>query len=121
MPYRLWHYACKLVAIPMFACAPIGMLIDGTAGRIVAGSAILILVCLGLVGAVMGVLMTMGKLRMRCPFCRRSGRAWGSKREGMRMDCPTCGLIWTGGALGLTFFREHPLSDPPEPRDPAAR
>ena len=108
MPFRLWHYACKLLTLPLFGGFFLGMLIiRTTAGAAIFVASLAILLTLGLVGAAMGVLMAMGRLRMRCPFCGQPGPVWGRKSEGICMDCPTCGLIWTGGRFGLRIFRER--------------
>jgi hypothetical protein len=109
MPYRLWHYACKLGGL-LFACVFVGMLgahFHNDVALAVGGVALAIVVILCTIGAFMGLLMVWGKLQMRCPFCGRSGPAWGSKSEGMRMRCPECGLIWSGGKFGLELFRER--------------
>ncbi len=66
---------------------------------------ILILLCL--VGAVMGIIMAFGKLRMLCPFCGKSGRVGGSKQDGMWMECATCGFVHSSGPLGLKIVREE--------------
>lgn len=107
MPYRPWLYAVNLLSIPLFACLLIGMVIRGKAGTIILTVTVPVLLLLCATGGVLGVLMTMGKLRMRCPFCATLGTAWVNKSEGLRMKCPRCGLIWSGGRLRLQVFRER--------------
>ena len=70
-----------------------------------------ILLPLCLVGAVMGIMMAFGKLRMLCPFCGMSGRAGGSKQDGIWMECETCGFIHSSGPLGLKIVREEISED----------
>ena len=108
MPFRFWHYACKLLGLPLFGGSFLGAIFIGTtAGAAIFVASLALLLPLCLVGAVMGGLMALGRLRMRCPFCGQPGPAWGSRSQGMRMHCPTCGLIWTGGRFGLRLFRER--------------
>jgi hypothetical protein len=118
MPYRLWHYACKL-AIPLLACVFLGMMVRGRVADIIGVVALVTIIGLGFTGAVMGILMVLGKLRMRCPFCGQMGPAWGSKEEGIRMECRTCGEIWSGGTLGMAIFREYDPATPRRKRDPS--
>ncbi|MBI1371025.1 MAG: hypothetical protein GC162_20515 [Planctomycetes bacterium] len=111
MPFKLWLYLCKLAGIPLFVCF-IALILLGSDWSAVATRVLFcVLLALGATGACMGVLMVFGRLKMRCPFCGQRGEAWGSKSEGIRMECPTCGLIWTGGALGLQIFRENTPED----------
>ncbi|HVT83435.1 MAG TPA: hypothetical protein VHM90_22530 [Phycisphaerae bacterium] len=107
MPFRLWHYIGKL-ALPALAlpCVAFFFWPNNRAVVLIGASSFIALLALGLVGGVMGVLMAAGKLRMRCPFCGRSGPAWGSKREGMRMECPDCGVIRAAGRFNLQLARE---------------
>jgi len=115
MPFRLWYYLAKvggfiLVAI-IFATffAPRGSTREG-----VHFIATCLLVPLCLTGAVMGVLLALGKLRMRCPFCGKSGPAGGSKQEGMWMVCETCGFVHGSGPLRLKIIREEITDDEEE-------
>jgi hypothetical protein len=52
----------------------------------------------------MGLFLTFGRLRMRCPFCGGSGTLGGSREEGMWLECDHCGTVRGVGrfALGLT-------------------
>lgn len=108
MPFRLWYYLAKVGGFILFAVifatffAPAGSALESV--RIVA---VCLLIPLCLTGAVMGVLMALGKLRMRCPFCGKSGPAGGSKQEGMWMECATCGLIHGSGPFRLKIVREE--------------
>jgi hypothetical protein len=107
MPFRLWFYLTKIGGF-VFATAIVLAIVFG--GSRVLGTVIsvmtLVLIPLGLTGAVMGVLMVCGRLRMKCPFCGKSGPAGGSKAEGMWMECDTCGFIHGGGPLGLKILSE---------------
>jgi hypothetical protein len=107
MPFRLWFYLTKIGGF-VFATAIVLAIVFG--GSRALGTVIsimtLVLIPLGLTGAVMGVLMVCDRLRMGCPFCGRSGPAGGSKAEGMWMECETCGLIHGGGRFGLKIVNE---------------
>ena len=69
--------------------------------------AVCILVPLCLTGAVMGIFLALGRLRMLCPFCGKSGRVGGSKRDGMWMECESCGFIHGSGPFRLKIVREE--------------
>ncbi len=108
MPFRLWFYLSKVGGFILFAIifATFFAPRDSALGqmRVVA---VCILIPLCLVGAVMGIMMRFDKLRMLCPFCAKSGRVGGSKRDGLWMECETCGLIHGSGPLGLKLVREE--------------
>jgi len=108
MPFRLWFYLTKIGGVAFFAVIALSLVFgDSRALGTVISVVTLVLIPLGLTGAVMGVLMVCGRLRMGCPFCGRSGPAGGSKAEGMWMECETCGLIHGGGRLGLKIVNEN--------------
>ena len=112
MPFRLWFYLTKIGGFAFFAVIVLSLVFGGSrALGTVISVMTLILIPLGLTGAVMGVLMVCGRLRMKCPFCGKSGPAGGSKAEGMWMECETCGLIHGGGRLGLKIVCEEPADD----------
>ena len=108
MPFRLWFYLAKVGVFILFAVifATFSASSESVMGR-VRFIALCILVSLGLIGAFMGILMAFGRLRMLCPFCGKSGRVGGSKREGMWMVCETCGFVHSSGPLGLKIVREE--------------
>ena len=112
MPFRLWFYLAKVGGFILFAIiiatffAPRDSAL-GQAGVVAMG----VLILLGLVGAVMGIMMAFGKLRMLCPFCGKSG---GSKQQGMWMACETCGFIHSSGPLGLKIVRERLATSTPQ-------
>jgi hypothetical protein len=62
-------------------------------------------VSLGLLGAVLGVLMALGRIRWRCPCCGCKAPVYARRFEGMWMECK-CGSIRCGGLLGLTVRNE---------------
>ena len=108
MPFRLWFYLAKVGGFILFAIifatffAPAGSLLEDV--RFIA---LCILVPLCLTGALMGILMAFGRLRMLCPFCGKSGRVGGSKRDGMWMECESCGFVHGSGPLRLKIVREE--------------
>jgi hypothetical protein len=112
MPFRLWLYLAKVGGFILFAIvfATFFAPADSTLGRM-RFVAMCVLIPLCIFGAFMGILMTFGKLRMLCPFCGKSGRVGGSKRDGMWMECQTCGFVHTSGPLGLKIVREEIADD----------
>ena len=112
MPFRLWFYFTKMGSFVLFAIilasfvAPGESIFGGV--RFIATSCFLIF-CLA--GAVMGILMVLGRLKMRCPFCNKSGLVGGSKQDGMWMECETCGLVHGSGPLGLKIVRTEIRDD----------
>ncbi len=108
MPFRLWFYLAKVGGFILFATifATFSAPSDSLLGR-VRFIAICALVLLCLIGAFMGILMAFGRLRMLCPFCGKSGPAGGNKREGMWMECASCGLVHGSGPLRLKIVRDE--------------
>ena len=112
MPFRLWFYLAKVGGFFLFAIifATFFAPSDSLLGR-ARFVAMCILVPLCLIGAFMGILMVFGRLRMLCPFCGKSGRVGGSKRDGMWMECESCGFIHGSGPLRLKIVREENEDD----------
>jgi hypothetical protein len=112
MPFRLWFYLAKVGGFILFAIIFATFFAPADSGlghlRLVAQW---ILIPLCLVGALMGVLMVLGKLRMLCPFCRKSGPVGGNKQDGIWLECETCGLVHSSGPLGLKIVREKIVGD----------
>jgi hypothetical protein len=107
MPYRLWHILGKLFVPVLFAGIMAGILLNRHPGaELACFVASVLLGIMGLTGGVMGVLMLIGRLRMRCPFCGESGPAGGNKRDGIWMTCERCGYIHTAGPAGLRIVRD---------------
>jgi hypothetical protein len=107
MSFRLWFYLCKLGA-PLFFCVFLGITFWGHPDNSVLLSALLmVIVVLGICGAVIALLSLFGSFKMRCPFCPRSGPIGGSKKEGLWMNCPSCGLVHGSGPLKLRLIREQ--------------
>ena len=67
---------------------------------------LILLVLLCLTGAIMGILMAFGKLKMKCPFCYTYGQVNGNKKDGMWMECSDCGIIHGTGLLKLKLKAE---------------
>lgn len=112
MPFRLWFYLAKIGGGVLFAIVAIAFLFspDGVSGGFgLVALGLLVLLCL--VGAYLGILMSLGRLRMGCPFCGRSGPVGGSKAQGMWMECDSCGFIHGSGFLRLRIVKEEPPHD----------
>jgi hypothetical protein len=102
--FRLLFYFLKLFAPLFFAVAIVGFATDLLPIKeILTG----MLVGAGLFGAVLGILMAFGWLRMRCPFCGRRSPVWGTKQAGLLLSCDDCGLVSAGGLFGMTLTRER--------------
>lgn len=63
-------------------------------------------------GLYLGIRLQRRSLALLCPFCSRPGMADMHRSEGLKMECPACGEIRGGGALGWTIIREEEA--PPE-------
>lgn len=115
MPFRLWFYLTKIGAFIIFATilalffAPANSTLGLT--RTIAQCA---LVLLGIIGATFGILMIVGKLRMLCPFCKKSGQVGGDKQRGMWMICESCGFVHGSGPLRLKIVSEKISEDSDE-------
>jgi predicted RNA-binding Zn-ribbon protein involved in translation (DUF1610 family) len=107
MPFRLWFYLSKIGGGFLLATVALSFFFssNGVFGRI-CFIALCLLILLCLVGAYLGILMSLGRLRMSCPFCGKSGRAGGSKAQGMWMECESCGFIHGRGPFRLLIVRE---------------
>lgn len=102
MRFSFWFYTGKLAVI-LFLLVFMGILLGAQHHwlSVVGSMATATLVVLCTVGAVMGIMLALGKLRMRCPFCNRPGNVGGSKREGMWMECDQCGFIHGAGFMRM--------------------
>ncbi|GMV83686.1 MAG: hypothetical protein AMXMBFR7_48700 [Planctomycetota bacterium] len=113
MPFGLWFYAAKVGGGALLAVLLVTSLCESNpAWNLVRTIALSLLIPLGLTGGLLGVLMALGRLRMRCPFCAKSGPAGGSADEGMSMDCPDCGHIRSSGWMKLKLIREFENESP---------
>jgi hypothetical protein len=108
MPFRIWFYLAQVGGPILFAVifftfsAPKDSLLGHI--RVLA---FCLLVPLAIMGAVMGLIFALGKLRMRCPFCGKPGRIGVSKSDGMWMECETCGFVHGSGPLRLKIIKEE--------------
>jgi hypothetical protein len=112
MPFRLWYYLAKVGAPLLFAGAVLGMILrvalpDNGVGMALSLAVFGCLGVLGIVGGVLGIFFTIGRLRMRCPFCGQSGTVGGSREEGLWLDCDGCGIVRGAGLFGLRLIREE--------------
>ena len=105
--FRLWSWTFKF-ALPLMIAACAAAFAGGVIGEMAASVAFLIVVLLAICGASMGVLMSLGRLSMRCPFCGSKGQAWADAHRGLQMCCPTCGIIRGKSATSLKLICEDP-------------
>jgi hypothetical protein len=75
----------------------------------------------GLVGLVLGIKVVLRRLLLLCPFCARPGTGYLDRSEGLTMDCPSCGEIRGGGALGWKIVRDKAESCGPKPDVPVRK
>ncbi|MHC5056771.1 MAG: hypothetical protein ACYTKD_18965 [Planctomycetota bacterium] len=57
------------------------------------------------------IIIVLGRLRVKCPFCGDPGRLWG-ERSTMRLDCDRCGRVSANVLSGLRFDLDPAYSDP---------
>lgn len=112
MPFRLWFYLAKVGGGVLFVVVALSFFLpsDGMFDRI-RFATLCLLIPLCLVGAYLGILMSFGRLRMKCPFCGKSGSVGGSKARGLWMECDSCGFIHGSGPLRLRIVREKIKDD----------
>ena len=82
------------------------------------------LVVLCTVGAVMGIMLALGKLKMLCPFCGKLGDVGGSKQEGMWMECDQCGFVHGAGFMRMRLTSNRMKAEqhtPSNPQSPSAQ
>jgi hypothetical protein len=107
MPFRLWFYLVKIVAPLLFGVLFLTWALPrNPLGEVFYRVALYSLIALGVTGALMGLLLVLGWLRMRCPFCGRYGPVGGSKEDGLWLDCTRCGLVHGAGLFRLRLVRE---------------
>ena len=107
MKFSIWHF-CTKFSFLLFIGAAIAIYPgEKTKSIELYGEiSLILLILLCLTGAILGILMSLGKLKMKCPFCSSYGQVYGNKKEGMWMRCPKCGLIHGTGLLKLKLKAE---------------
>lgn len=108
MSFRFWVYFVKISAVvlgPIVLCHIFFR--PGGVFQIIGVIALGLFLALSIVGGFMGILLACGRLRMRCPFCGRSGLVQSSEDDKFSMRCDACGLIRCTGVLGLRIVRER--------------
>jgi hypothetical protein len=125
MRFSFWFYTCKTVAF-LFLLVFMGMLFGAQHRWLsVTGSmATATLVVLCSIGAVMGFMLALGRLKMLCPFCGKPGDVGGSKQEGMWMECDQCGFIHGAGFMRMRIAAEVKDAEqrtPSNPHSPSAQ
>ncbi len=107
IPFRFWFYAVKLGGYGLFPLMFV-LIFAGHEGPLVIVRNVVIgmIVCLGVIGAILGILLTFGKLRMSCPFCGSAGEVGFGRGADIWMECPNCELVHGSGPLGLKLVKE---------------
>jgi hypothetical protein len=113
MSFRFWFYAMKVGGNLAFLVAAVTFFsTSGSPFYAFHWIAVSVILALGVAGSIGGVLISMGRLRMRCPLCGALGIVGGNKQLGPSIDCETCGLVHGSGWFGLklTQSASHPHS-----------
>lgn len=102
MKFKTWYFIGKFGCV-LFILSGLWIIAGDKSLviRVAGGLSLLILIVLGMIGAVMGIFLSLGKLKMKCPFCNQYGFVGADKKNGMWMECNACGLIHGSGCLGL--------------------
>jgi len=102
IPFRVWYVMTRLSPLLLIPVIP-GYFVNPSnpALRLTANVALIAGGVLGLLGAILGGFLLLGKLRMICPYCGRPGMPGASTRGRMHLDCGSCGIIRGSGHLGL--------------------
>jgi|688.fasta_scaffold154417_3 hypothetical protein len=113
MNYRTWHLLVRwgfVVLMPMLLAGFL-MPAGGLRSLLMTVGVALVMV-LGLTGAVLAILLLMGKFRFACPVCRqRHTQVVGSSSGGtMDLLCEQCGIFRETGPFKLKLKRE-PFTD----------
>lgn len=113
--FRFWFYLSKLTFPAIFAIFILDRFVLPQDLHVYTNAVFLGLMVLFAVATVpMGILMALGKLKLRCPFCGQGGPVYGNKEEGCCLDCENCGTIRSTGPLGLRLTRVPREVDPYE-------
>jgi hypothetical protein len=102
MRFSWWFYFTKFSLLCFIILMP--AIVLSTKAPIfsyVAMFALCIIVLAGASGAILGAIMILRNVKMKCPFCDKYGYISGNKQQGMHMFCDDCGYIHQSGALGL--------------------
>ena len=109
MSFRFWAYLSKGGFAVLFVAAALGFIVwpSNPVWRVMRVAALGGLILLCCIGGVLGLLMTVGRLRMGCPLCGAKGVV-GVDERGPLLACDACGTVRTAGVLGLKFVKQPP-------------
>ena len=98
MNIKTWFAICRW-SILLFLAVAAGMAFPADHWfSSVSGVALILLIILGVFGAVLGLKLVFGKLYFGCPQCGTRSNVLGGNKHEMFMECPECGI------LRLTYF-----------------
>jgi len=103
---RTWHRVCAS-AFLLFPVAMLGWMMPEhhLLHKITAPFFVLLLV-LGILGAVQGILFAFKKLELGCPLCRKKSRVIDGNKQSIWLDCPDCGRLQIShGLIRLKVIR----------------
>lgn len=110
---RTWHWLCLSGYMMFPGTIAIWLLPKNSPFATLALVAVGWGMLVGFAGGVMGLLFAFRRLKMGCPRCGARSRVTGGNRDGMCLDCPSCGelRIKPGRLLGLTVIKERSVED----------
>jgi hypothetical protein len=113
MPFRWLQFFRVVWPIP-FSLAALNFLhVRYELARTIGRGSLIVLVALGMAGALLAIASLFTGMRIRCPFCRRWGAGAIEKKGLPWMECESCGTIRCTGLLGLRIAKE-PSGESPQ-------
>jgi hypothetical protein len=108
MRFSWWFYTAKYsVFLFPVACTSLFHSAKSVVAQYIFIGSLGIIFITGFLGAVLGGMMILWNVKMRCPFCDRYGYVGGNKRQGMFMHCDDCGYVHGSGFMGLKLVCEE--------------
>ena len=107
MVFRVWFYLCKIAAVA-FPAAFLGLLGGFVWQPLlwVFTVALLLIIPLGIAGAMLGFSVFICRMKLSCPLCGQPGNFL-ADREHLYLDCETCGMVY--GEIGASKFFDWQL------------
>lgn len=116
---RTWH-RLVLTAFLAFALSILGWFLpEGTIKRLIEVFGGGFTICIGALGAVFGLLLVLGRLKMGCPQCSRASKVYAGSGHVLYLECPECGELRVSfGRMGpLKIYGEESLDETDDPSE----